>query len=105
MHDQLAIVFVIKKRSRHTIVWRAAQEAGAPHREYICSIPYAYFVPYAYGMYHTRTVRFSVPYAYGIDIRVWYVSYAYYAFSQYLLALPSPSYNGLSLQVFLAEQT
>ena len=53
----------------------------------------------------TRTVRFSVPYAYGIDIRVWYVPYAYYAFSQYLLALPSPSYNGLSLQVFLAEQT
>ena len=52
-----------------------------------------------------RTVRFSVPYAYGIDIRVWYVPYAYYAFSQYLLALPSPSYNGLSLQVFLAEQT
>ena len=43
-----------------------------------CSIPYAYFVPYAYGTYHTRTVRFSVPYAYGIDIRVWYVPYAYY---------------------------
>ena len=64
-----------------------------------------WYVPYAYGTYHTRTVRFSVPYAYGIDIRVWYVPYAYYAFSQYLLALPSPSYNGLSLQVFLAEQT
>ena len=59
-----------------------------------CSIPYAYFVPYAYGMYHTRTVRISVPYAYGIAIRVWYVPYAYYAFSQCLLALPSPSYNG-----------
>ena len=62
-------------------------------------------IPYAYGTYHTLTVRFSVPYAYGIDIRVWYVPYAYYAFSQYLLALPSPSYNGLSLQAFLAEQT
>ena len=63
-----------------------------------------WYVPYAYGTYHTRTVRFSVPYAYGIDIRVRYVPYAYYAFSQYLLALPSPSYNGLSLQAFLAEQ-
>ena len=31
------------------------------------------------------------------------VPYAYYAFSQCLLALPSPSYNGLSLQAFLAE--
>ena len=41
-----------------------------------------WYVPYAYGIYHTRTVRFSVPYAYGIDIRVWYVPYAYYAFSQ-----------------------
>ena len=41
-----------------------------------------WYVPYAYGTYHTRTVRFSVPYAYGIDIRVWYVPYAYYAFSQ-----------------------
>ena len=65
-----------------------------------------WYIPYAYGIYHTRTVRFSVPYAYGIDIRVWYVPYAYYAFSQYrLLALPSPSYNGLPLQAFLAEQT
>ena len=54
------------------------------------------YLPYAYGMY-TRTVRFSVPYAYGIDIRLWYVPHAYYAFS---LALPSPSYNGLSLQAF-----
>ena len=62
-----------------------------------------WYVPYAYGMHHTRTVRFSVPYAYGMDIRVWYVPYAYYAFSQCLLALPSPSYNGLSLQAFLAE--
>ena len=33
---------------------------------------------------HTRTVRFSVPYAYGIDIRVWYVPYAYYAVSSSL---------------------
>ena len=24
-------------------------------------------------LYRTRTVRFSVPYAYGIGIRVWYV--------------------------------
>ena len=70
----------------------------------VCTIR-VWYVPYAYGTYHTRTVRFSVPYAYGIDIRVWYVPYAYYAFSQYVLALPSPSYNGLSLQVFLAEQT
>ena len=54
-------------------------------------------------LYRTRMVRFSVPYAYGIDIRVWYVPYAYYAFSQCLLALQSPSYNGLSLQAFLAE--
>ena len=68
-----------------------------------CSIPYAYFVPCAYGTYHTRTVRFSVPY--GIGIRVWYVPYTYYAFSQCLIALRSPSYNGLSLQASLAEQT
>ena len=30
----------------------------------ICCVPYAYFIPYAYGTYHTRTVRI---------IRVWYV--------------------------------
>ena len=65
---------------------------------YICSIPYAYFVPYAYGTIF-RTIR--VRYRHTL----WYVPYAYYAFSQYLLALPSHSYNGLSLQVFLAEQT
>ena len=67
-----------------------------------CTV-HVWYVPYVYGTYHTRTVRFSVPYAYGIDIRVWYVPYAYYAFSQCLLALPSPSYNELSLQAFLAE--
>ena len=67
----------------------------------VCTIR-VWYIPYAYGTYHTRTVRFSVPYAYGIGIRVRYVPYAYYAFSQCLLALPSPSYNGLSLQTFLA---
>ena len=60
--------------------------------------------PYHTRMVHTIRVRYDFP-SYGIDIRVWYVPYAYYAFSQYLLALPSPSYNGLSLQAFLAEQT
>ena len=30
----------------------------------ICCVPYAYFIPYAYGTYRTRTVR---------TIRVWYV--------------------------------
>ena len=57
-----------------------------------------------YVTYHTYAYGtiFRIPYAYGIGIRVWYVPYAYYAFSQCLLALPSPSYNGLSLQAFLA---
>ena len=90
-------------------VWYVPYAYGTYHTRTVrFSVPYAYgidirvwYVPYAYGKYHTRTVRFSVPYAYGIDIRVWYVPYAYYAFSQYLLVLPSPSYNGLSLQAFL----
>ena len=30
-----------------------------------------WYVPYAYGMYHTRTVQFCIPYAYGMTIRVW----------------------------------
>ena len=29
------IIYIIYNTSRHTIVCRAAQEAGAPHREYI----------------------------------------------------------------------
>ena len=61
-------------------------------------------------MYHTRMVhtirvRYDFPYHTRTvyrHIRVWYVPYAYYAFSQCLLALPSPSYNGLSLQTLLA---
>ena len=36
-----------------------------------------WYIPYAYGMYHTRTVQFCIPYAYGMTIRVWYVPYAY----------------------------
>ena len=31
---------------------------------WLCCVPYAYFIPYAYGTYRTRTVR---------TIRVWYV--------------------------------
>ena len=36
-------------------------------KQWLCSIPYAYFVPYAYGMYHTRMVhtirvRYDFPY-------------------------------------------
>ena len=33
----------------------------------------AYFIPYAYGTYHTRMVCCSVPYVYGCIVRV-YVS-------------------------------
>ena len=36
-----------------------------------------WYIPYVYGMYHTRTVQFCIPYAYGMTIRVWYVPYAY----------------------------
>ena len=28
------------------------------------------YIPYAYGTYHTRTVWFSVPYAYGYTVHV-----------------------------------
>ena len=42
-----------------------------------CSVPYAYFIPYAYGMYHTRMVQFCIPYTYSMTIHVWYVPYAY----------------------------
>ena len=31
----LGYQYVVKHTSRHTVVCRAAQEAGAPHREYI----------------------------------------------------------------------
>ena len=34
----------------------------------VCSVPYMYFIPYAYGIYHTHMVY---------TIRVWYVPYAY----------------------------
>ena len=36
-----------------------------------------WYIPYAYGMYHTRMVQFCIPYACGRIIRVWYVPYAY----------------------------
>ena len=36
---------------------------------YICSVLYAYFIPYAYGMYRTRMVQFCIPYAYNDAIR------------------------------------
>ena len=29
------------------------------------------YIPYTYGMYRTRMVRFSVPYAYGCTVRVY----------------------------------
>ena len=51
---------------------------------------------YAYGTIF-RTIR--VRYRHTRMVRT--IIYAYYAFSQYLLVLPSPSYNGLSLQAFL----
>ena len=35
VYVQFIAVFPHNARSRHTIVCRAAQEAGAPHREYI----------------------------------------------------------------------
>ena len=39
---------------------------------YVCSAPYAYIGPYAYGTSHIRV--FDIPYAYGpilCSIRVW----------------------------------
>ena len=36
-----------------------------------------WYIPYAYGIYHTRMVRSSVPYAYGISHTRMVIPYAY----------------------------
>ena len=33
---------------------------------YVCCVPYVYFIPYAYGTYHTRIC------IYGMTVRIWY---------------------------------
>ena len=64
---------------------------------------YAYFIPYAYGTYHTRMVctirvRYNFvyhAYAYGMTIRVWYVYHT--RITMYYARGPTPCGNAYEI--------
>ena len=73
----------------------------------ICSVPYAYFIPYAYGTYHMRmvcTIRIWYNFVYHTrtihTIRVWYVPYVYGMYYMRMVQFCIPYTYSITIRVW-----